>query len=143
MRGRGRTQRGSALILALGLFAIALGLTTIVTARAMSAAQAIVRRERHALALNAAEGGLAEVAQRLRIDPWMAAADGEVVTSTWSAVITHDLSVLDAHVAVVTVDARTVDQTRRIRARILVVPSLAIEEPAALRLVSWESLPGE
>lgn len=143
MTRRVHAQRGSALVATLALFAIALGLTTLVTARAISGAQALVRRERQVLALNAGEGGLAEVAQRLRMDPWMSVAEGEIGASAWSAEISHDLSAFDSHVAVVIVDARTIDQARRIRARILVVPSLAIEEPADLRLVSWELLPVE
>ena len=140
MRQRASNQRGSALIVTLALFAIALGLTTIVTARAISAAQGLVRRERQVLALNAGEAGLAEVAQGLRIDPWMAAADGEIGPSQWSAKVTHDLSSVDFHVAVVIVDATTMDQARRIRARLLVTPSASIDIPASVSLLSWELL---
>lgn len=140
MTARAARESGSALVVTLALFAIALGLTTFATARAITGAQSVVRRERQIRALNAAEAGLARVAQRLRFDPWMSSDAGEIGPSAWSAEITHDLSSFESHVAVVVVEARALDQSRRIRGRILVIPSLAIEQPAELHLLSWELL---
>jgi hypothetical protein len=143
MNARADAQAGSALVVTLALFAIALGLTTLATARAITGAQSVVRRERQIRALNAAEAGLACVAQRLRFDPWMSSDAGEIGPSAWSAEISHDLSSFDSHVAVVVIEARAVDQSRRIRSRILVVPSLALEMPAELHLLSWELVAGD
>jgi hypothetical protein len=75
---KARRERGSALILSVLMLALAQALLLAVTARAMLSAQGARRVEDRALALNAAEAGLAEACQRLRVDGWCGNLEDDV-----------------------------------------------------------------
>ena len=140
MRASG-AERGSALIAALVLVMIALLVTTIVTVRATLSSQRVVRVERRLLALNAAEAGLAEAVQRLRWDPWLTDLRGEIGRAKWDIAVSHDLTGVAWHVVTLTVDARVIDQSRRIRMRVRVRPSVVLELPGEVRIVDWRLMP--
>jgi hypothetical protein len=120
---------------------IALLVTTIVTVRATLSSQRLVRVERRLQALNAAEAALAESIQKLRWDPWMTDARGELGRAQWSVDVSHDLSGVGWHLVTLDADARVVDQSRQIRVHVQVESSLILEEPGEVRLVDWKLLP--
>ena len=134
-------RRGSALVASLVLVALALLVTSMVTIRATIDAQRVVAAERQAIALNAAEAGIAEAIQRLRWDPWMGDAHGEIGRAKWTIEMHHEVVGVTNHFVTLDVEATAIDQSRRIRLRVDVQPSLALDQPASITLVDWVLLP--
>lgn len=135
------SARGSALIAVLVLVMIALLVTTMVTVRATLSSQRLVRAERRLVALNAVEAGLAEAVQRLRWEPWLTDARGEIGRAKWFIDVSHDLSGVGSHVVTLSAEAHVVDQARRVRFSVEVEPSLVLEQPGEVRLIDWKLLP--
>ena len=141
MRRRLREESGSALVVSLVLVAVAFTVTSIVTLRATLDSQRIVRHERQLLALNAAEAGLAETLQDLRMDPWVNEEHGEIGRATWTVKVEHDVTMANFQIATLDAEATVVDQTRRLRMRVRVWPTISLDTPAPIRLIDWTTRP--
>jgi hypothetical protein len=136
-----RGESGSALVASLVLVAVAFTVTSIVTLRATLDSQRIVRHERQLLALNAAEAGLAETLQDLRMDPWVNDEHGGIGRGTWSVKVEHDVTMADFQVATLDAEATVVDQTRHLRMRVRIWPTISADIPAPIRLIDWTARP--
>lgn len=131
-----RSERASALVLALLMLVVAQGLVLAVTTRAMLASRAAVRLQQRAVALNAAEAGLAECVQVLLRDNAAYDEEGEIGQASWT--VDADEEVRQPFVSIVTFDATATfrDQARRIRLR-LAVRRDRLEEISELHVLDW------
>ena len=131
-----RSERASALIMALLILTIAQALVLAVTTRAMLAAQAAHRAENRSRALNAAEAGLADAVQRMLRDNLATDGAGESGLTSWEVDGDEELFQPFLSVATFTSTGRSREQARTIRLR-LVIRRDELHEINGLYVLDW------
>lgn len=132
-----RGERASALVLALLLLLIAQALILAVTTRAITASRAARRAENRSLALNAAEAGLAHAVQRLVRENVATGGSGAAGLTTWEVEADEELRAPFLSVATFTSTARSREQVRSIRLR-LIIRRDELHAISELRRLDWQ-----